>query len=157
MVARQIHDLAQRLKESGMHITVETAGTIAPDGICCDLASLSPKLSNSTPRVEDTGAAWLERHEKLRLQPDCLREWLDTYLYQLKFVVSDASQIAEIQQLLKSLDRTVPPSQVWLMPEGIVAEVPAARRDFVVAACKEHGYRYCHRLQLTLFGNTRGT
>ena len=48
-------------------------------------------------------------------------------------------------------------SGVLLMPEGVAAQVPAARRDLVVAACKPHGYRYCHRLQLELFGNTRGT
>src|SRR5688572_20004036 len=49
MVARGISELAQRLRDDGLHITIETAGTIAPDGIACDLASLSPKLSNSTP------------------------------------------------------------------------------------------------------------
>ena len=27
-----------KVKEAGKHITIETAGTIAPDGIACDLA-----------------------------------------------------------------------------------------------------------------------
>jgi len=157
VLARYIHDLALRLKEHGLHITIETAGTLSPDEICCDLASISPKLANSTPRVEDVGAAWVERHERWRLQLDYLREWLDGYPYQLKFVVSTAAQIEEIRQLLKSLKRKVPPEKVLLMPEGVAAEVPAARRDVLLAACKQHGFRYCQRLHIALFGNTRGT
>jgi 7-carboxy-7-deazaguanine synthase len=155
--APYIHELALRLKRLGIHVTLETAGTIWPDEICCDLASISPKLANSTPRVEDVGAAWVERHEKFRLRLDCLREWLDTCPYQLKFVVSAESQLAEIQQLLKALGRKVPACKVLLMPEGVSEAVLTARQDFVVAACKQHGYRYCPRLQIGLFGNTRGT
>ncbi|MEI7954727.1 MAG: 7-carboxy-7-deazaguanine synthase QueE [Verrucomicrobiota bacterium] len=157
LLARQIHDLATRLKNHGMHITIETAGTMVPDGICCDLASISPKLANSTPRAEDVGAAWAERHERSRIRLEHLREWLDNYPYQLKFVVSSNGQIEEIQNLLDSLDRKVPPEKVLLMPEGITPEASAACREWVVAACKQHGYRYCHRLHLSLFGNTRGT
>jgi 7-carboxy-7-deazaguanine synthase len=49
MVARGIHSLAEQLRALGKHITIETAGTIPPAGIACDLASISPKLANSTP------------------------------------------------------------------------------------------------------------
>lgn len=157
LLMRGIHQLAARLTEAAIHVTIETAGTIPPDGIYCDLASISPKLANSTPPAGRAGAAWLKRHEQSRLRPQYLREWLQAYPYQLKFVVSAADQIGEIQQLLESLDCEVPAAKVLLMPEGVAEEVLAARRDFVVAACKQHGYRYCHRLQITLFGNTRGT
>ncbi len=49
MIAKDIRALATALRETGRHITIETAATIAPDGIACDLASLSPKLLNSAP------------------------------------------------------------------------------------------------------------
>ena len=49
MVARGIHELAASLRRLGKHITIETAGTVAPGGIACDLASISPKLAYSTP------------------------------------------------------------------------------------------------------------
>ena len=49
MSASEIPALAGALHAAGRHITIETAGTIPPSGIACDLASLSPKLSNSTP------------------------------------------------------------------------------------------------------------
>jgi 7-carboxy-7-deazaguanine synthase len=157
LMASGIHDLAAGLTQLGMHVTIETAGTILPDGICCDLASISPKLANSTPHEDSAGAAWVLRHEQSRLRPEYIREWLLAYHYQLKFVVSAESQIGEIQELLGEVDCVVPASQVILMPEGVTEDALAARRDFVVAACKQYGYRYCHRLQIALFGNTRGT
>ncbi|MBN8460094.1 MAG: 7-carboxy-7-deazaguanine synthase QueE [Verrucomicrobia bacterium] len=157
MVAKGIHELAAILKDAGKHITIETAGTIAPDGIACDLASLSPKLANSTPSMELAGAAWVERHEKLRLQPEILRQWLDNYPYQLKFVVSTPHELAEIERLLFFLDRPVHPCKVLIMPEGITSEVLESRRGWLVDVCKLHGYRFCHRLHIDLFGNTRGT
>ena len=43
--------LTQRLRESGFHITIETAGTLNLP-VECDLMSISPKLSNSTPPAE---------------------------------------------------------------------------------------------------------
>lgn len=157
MLARGIRELAAGLTDRGVHVTLETAGTIPPAGIHCDLASLSPKLANSTPQQEAVGAAWVERHEKIRLQPACLREWITGYAYQLKFVVSAESDLDEILGLLESVGGDIPAEKVLLMPEGVSTEVLAARRDFVVAACKQHGYRYCQRLQIELFGNTRGT
>ena len=42
MIARDIHALAAGLREAGYHITIETAGTVAPAGIACDLASICP-------------------------------------------------------------------------------------------------------------------
>ncbi|MEI7909639.1 MAG: 7-carboxy-7-deazaguanine synthase QueE [Verrucomicrobiota bacterium] len=157
MVAKGIHDLATHLQQAGKHITIETAGTIAPDGIACDLASISPKLANSTPTPELTGTAWVERHEKARLQPEILRQWIDSYPFQLKFVVSDAQQLVEITQLLIFLDRSIPASKVLLMPEGITVETLGSRRDWLIDGCKQHGYRFCQRLHIDLFGNTRGT
>ena len=157
MIAKGIHDLAARLKETEMHITIETAGTVAPDGIACDLASLSPKLANSTPAPDLAGPAWVDRHEKTRLQPEILRQWIDSYPFQLKFVASDYQQITEIKQLLVSLDRTVPACKTLLMPEGITLEALGARRDWLIDACKQHGFRFCQRLHIDLFGNTRGT
>src|ERR1700749_3162604 len=40
--------LPQGFREAGLHITVETAGTIYQP-VACDLMSISPKLANSTP------------------------------------------------------------------------------------------------------------
>jgi 7-carboxy-7-deazaguanine synthase len=155
MIAKGIHELASRLWMAGKHVTIETAGTVAPMGIACNLASLSPKLSNSTP--SGGGSGWRDRHEATRLQPEVLIAWLKGYHYQLKFVVSSSGDIEEIEDLLRTVRRPVPVSQILLMPEGINAEVIRGRDETLVELCKARGYRYCNRLHIELFGNTKGT
>src|SRR4051812_43256401 len=63
MVAKDLPELARALRQSGWHITIETAGTVLPAGIACDLASISPKLSHSTPRPGEISQEWIARHE----------------------------------------------------------------------------------------------
>ncbi|HEY2574064.1 MAG TPA: 7-carboxy-7-deazaguanine synthase QueE, partial [Verrucomicrobiaceae bacterium] len=58
MIARDIRELLQSLRDARKHITIETAATVPPNGVPCDLASLSPKLKNSTPDSESIGKAW---------------------------------------------------------------------------------------------------
>jgi 7-carboxy-7-deazaguanine synthase len=156
MVAKGIHELAAALREKGKHITIETAGTIPPTGVACDLVSLSPKLKNSAPDPE-LFEAWHGRHEKLRWQPVVVREWVEKYPFQLKFVVAQESDLNEIQLLLRELGGKVSPQKVLLMPEGITVEALRAREAMLVELCRRHGYRYCHRLHIELFGNRRGT
>jgi 7-carboxy-7-deazaguanine synthase len=156
LVARGIHQLAARLKELGKHITIETAATILPEGIACDLASLSPKLSNSTPDVAVAGR-WRDRHEKRRLQPEVIRDWIQNYNYQLKFVVASENDLEEIHDLLAGLGAEIIPSKILLMPEGTDAETIRKRSLTLIDICKHHGYRYCDRLHIHLFGNTKGT
>jgi 7-carboxy-7-deazaguanine synthase len=38
MIAKGIHQLTVQLKDLGKHITIETAATVLPEGIPCDLA-----------------------------------------------------------------------------------------------------------------------
>ena len=156
MVAKGIRELAQALRSAGKHITIETAATVPPEGIACDLASLSPKLSNSAPAGR-LSAGWREKHEQFRRQPDVIRAWIDQGDYQLKFVVTSAQDVEEIQSLLADLQRPVPPHKVLLMPEGTTVEKIRGRNETLVALCKRHGYRFCHRLHVELFGHTRGT
>lgn len=156
MVAREIHALAGALKAHGYHLTIETAATRAPDGIACDLASLSPKLRNSAPdhRLDD---AWRRTHESLRWQPEVVRAWIDHYPFQLKFVVAAPADVEEIGGMLRELGRDIPPAKVLLMPEGVTAEALRAKAGWLGELCKARGYRYAPRLHIELYGNRRGT
>ena len=157
MIARGIRELAAALREGGYHITIETAGTVLPEGLACDLASLSPKLAHSAPAPGTVDAAWISRHESARLRPEVLREWVSGYAFQLKFVVGGREDLREIESVLAGIGGVVPPWKVLLMPEGRLAEGIAEKQEFVVEICKDRGYRYCDRLHLRLFGDTRGT
>ena len=157
MIAKGIKDFTRLLKESGKHITIETAGTIAPNGIQCDLASLSPKLSDSTPKEGDISKEWIDRHESKRLDYGILSEWVNSYNFQLKFVVSKEEEIKEIQNVISRIEGKILPEKVLLMPEGIDSETVRSRYDLLIGLCKENGYRLCNRLHIDLFGNTPGT
>ena len=158
MVASGIQELSAELHAAGFHITIETAATILPNGIPCNLASLSPKLANSMPDLDRAGP-WQARHEATRLQPEVIRKWLTSYPAQLKFVVSAIEDLAEIERLLAEIG-PVPGftrDQVFLMPEGTEVETLRARGPWLAEMCMKHGFRYAPRLQIELFGNTRGT
>ena len=149
MLAPGIAGLSHRLRERGMHITFETAGTVYLP-VACDLMSISPKLSNSTP--EDVFRA---QHERLRIQPEVLRRLIADYDYQLKVVIANEPDLAEAQELIAALN--APAGKVILMPEGITAEVLNARGAWIAELCKRHGYRFSPRLHVHLYGNRRGT
>ena len=156
MIAKEVRVLAAAIKGLGHHLTIETAGTVAPEGIACDLASLSPKLLNSAPdaRLSQT---WRKKHESLRWQPEVVRAWIERYDYQLKFVVAQPGDVDEIEGMLASLKPEIPRHRVLLMPEGVTLEKIRERAGWLGELCKARGYRYAHRLHLELYGNQRGT
>jgi 7-carboxy-7-deazaguanine synthase len=154
MLSPEIEPLCARLAQAGYHITLETAGTVfAP--VACHLASLSPKLANSTPHHREGGRFAL-KHEAMRLRPDVLRAFMEHCPYQLKFVVDQPGDIDEILRLLGQLP-PVDPNLVLLMPQGVTREDLAARGPWVAELCKRHGFRFCPRLHIDLYGNKRGT
>ena len=152
MIAPQIVDLTEAIRRLGLHITVETAGTVYQP-VACDLMSISPKLANSTPH-EREGGKWAAQHERLRHQPDVLRKLMAEYEYQLKFVVASPGDIAEIAKMLDDLhaDR----SRVVLMAEGTTSDVIHERAPWLTEICKREGFRYSPRLHIDLWGNRRG-
>ena len=157
MVAPGIHELAAALRALGYHLTIETAATVPPDGIACDLASLSPKLAHSAPdaRLDD---AWRRKHEALRRQPAVIAAWRAAVPdYQLKFVVRDETDVAELEALVRDTGVAVPAHRIQLMPEGTTLEALRARAGWLSELCKARGYRYAHRLHVELYGNKRGT
>ena len=154
LLAPEIEALCRELKESGRHITIETAGTIFKS-IGCDLMSVSPKLANSTPWRRQGGKFALP-HEKQRLNLPVIQKFLDNYDYQLKFVVAEKKDFAEIAEILEQL-KTVERSRVLIMAEGRTTARLRARGRWIAELCKRYGYRFTPRLHIELYGNRRGT
>jgi len=154
MIASGVEELSRRLKEGGYHLTIETAATVWKE-VVCDLASISPKLGSSTPWVRDDGRH-ADAHESRRLNIDVIRRFMAMPDYQLKFVVDVPDDLTEIDALLARIG-SVPPADVLLMPQGVTQEEIASRGRWVANLCKQHGFRFCPRLQISLYGNTPGT
>jgi 7-carboxy-7-deazaguanine synthase len=152
MIAPGIVPLTDLLRQAGLHITIETAGTVYLP-VACDLMSISPKLSNSTPHHREEGR-WARQHDRLRYQPDILRRLMREYPYQLKFVVQNEEDLREIEEMVAALSAMR--QQVMLMPEGTSSEVVRARGLWLAEVCKATGYRYSPRLHVDLWGDRRG-
>lgn len=181
MIFPALAPLVAALRARGTHITIETAGTVFSP-IPADLFSISPKLSNSTPNAQDVArlsppsststssvaadpsslpiAPWTARHESRRLNIDTLQNLLDWSARanhrdrQLKFVVAEPSDLAEIDTLLAQLTGWTA-DDILLMPEG--TPPTQARMQSIVTECIARGWRYCHRVHQDIFGNVRGT
>jgi 7-carboxy-7-deazaguanine synthase len=155
MIMPDAVELCDAIKAAGYHLTIETAATVFHP-VKLDLASLSPKLSNSTP-WQRAGGRFAKAHERQRLNVPVIQQFIDhAPAFQLKFVVSDRQDLTEIESLLRQL-KGWSPSDVLLMPEGTDAPTLDSRAGWIADVCKSTGYRFCPRLHVTLYGNTRGT
>jgi len=148
MIQPEMIPLTERLRGLGLHITVETAGTVFRP-VACDLMSISPKLSNSTPNGE-----WAAQHDRLRIQPGILRQLMERYDYQLKFVIEKPADLEEVRGLIEALPAD--PRRIVLMPEGTDRDTLRERSVWLAEIAKAEGYRFTPRLHVELWGNQRG-
>lgn len=133
------------------HITIETSGIRFIPDLPCDLMSISPKLSNSTP-AEPALAA---EHENMRFDSQALQKLIDSYQYQLKFVVDDPEDLDEIAVCLKKLGN-VNPDKVFLMPQATTPGKLLAKSKMLARICERTGFALSQRLQVLLWNNEKG-
>lgn len=139
---RHLPPLLEGLRERGLRVEVETAGTIAPtlgEGLV-DQWNVSPKLANSgMPR---------ER----RLKPEVLRELRATGRAVFKFVVCDVGELDEIQAVVDDFEL----EPVWVMPEGTDAGTVLTRMQELAAPVVARGWNLTPRLHILIWGDERG-
>jgi len=119
LLADELDELCAELRSAGRHLSLETAATV-DRVVAVDLASISPKLSNSRP----SDRSLVEEHESRRLNIPAIRAYLDqasrnSTECQLKFVLEKPADIEEIKDVLAQLDRKCPPGDVLLMPQAV--------------------------------------
>ena len=162
MIAPEILPLTGQLRELGMHITIETAGTVFHP-VACDLMSISPKLANSTPLPgrsswsggdPEVAKRWAAQHDRLRINRAVLRDLMARYDYQLKFVIEKTADLVEVHELVTAL--SADPQRVVLMPEGTDRDLLRERGVWLAEIAKAEGFRFTPRLHVELWGNRRG-
>jgi len=155
-------DLCNLAKIHHHYVTIETEGSESVS-TQADLISLSPKLSNSTPRP----GTWMpylnrtvteqdkEKHEKWRCNYEAMKLLLDLHPdYQLKPVISNEKDLEEVKELQDELG--VPNRKVYLMPEGIEPKQLNERRKWLMELCTKEGYNFTDRLHIITYGDIRG-
>ncbi|MDR2928255.1 MAG: 7-carboxy-7-deazaguanine synthase QueE [Cytophagaceae bacterium] len=150
-------DFVRRLKsETGVHITLETNGTIFDSNAVrnIDLFSLSPKLKNSASDALNND--WIRR-----VNINVIQSFIDTARntgkdIQLKFVVAQAEEEAEIKEQFLDKLCNLDVSDVLVMPLGATNDdlQMTSRTAFAIAV--KNGWRYSPRLHINLFGNETG-
>ena len=117
--------------------------------------SISPKLAASGPDPQQF-PHWSRRHARQRFQPEVLAQLTADYDYQLKFVVDQPAEIAEVEAFLTHFPE-LRTDRVLLMPQGTTPETLQEKAHWLEPLCHERGWTYCPRRQIEWFGPIRGT
>jgi 7-carboxy-7-deazaguanine synthase len=159
MLFAELVPLTEALRTAGRFITIETAGTLHLP-VACDLMSLSPKLPGSGPERSTAAdrpptAGWVRRHEFTRHRPKVIRRLLAEYDHQVKFVIDRPEDLPAVLAYRAEFPELAA-DRVHLMPQGIDPAELAARAAWIEPFCRDHGFRFCPRLQIAWFGARRG-
>lgn len=130
------------------HIEIETAGTIRPS----DSLTSRINLYTVSPKLENSG-----NDKKRRYHPDALEDFAHLANFNkavFKFVVQTVEDFDEIDVIARL--HGLPPSAVYIMPEGIDAGAINARLQVIAEAAMVRNFRITTRLHIALFGNKRG-
>ena len=158
LLFEEMVELTKRLDTLGFKVTVETSGTIERP-VQAHLMSISPKLSNSTPKLRQDGFATEEvirLHEKNRQKLDAMATYIEKYNYQIKFVVDTLEDLPEIEQFLQRFPK-IRADRVLLMPQGTTVTELSERERWLRVYAESRGYVLCRRMQIFWYGNQRGT
>lgn len=146
--------LTRALRKAGLHVTIETAGTVDRD-VQCDLISISPKFSSSAPD-ERAHPTWHRRHQERRMPIDTMRRLINRAAdHQLKFVVDSPRDYPELLEIVSKLAADA--GNVWIMPQGSTIEAMDRAATWLQPWCQDQGFQYCDRMQIRWYGNRRGT
>jgi len=154
--------MTNELHSRGQYITLETEGSKFVENCHIDLLSLSPKLSNSLPRIGSITPKGskvekrdLIRHEKYRKNYVAMYQWIQSSKdYQYKPVIGDKSQIKEIEELAEVLN--IPIDKFWVMAAGGSRDVLESNLMWTLELCIEKGWNFVPRFHILIFNDQRG-
>lgn len=125
--------------------------------------SMSPKLTNSTPKLgsinpyteQEVVESHIRSHEKERYNLEVISQFMKRHTdYWFKFVVSNKEDLEEINNLyIKKLH--IHRQQIYLMPEGVSNE-HLNNAQWIVEECIKNGWNYSDRLHVRIYGDRRG-
>ncbi|MDP1793727.1 MAG: hypothetical protein Q8K63_06270, partial [Acidimicrobiales bacterium] len=102
---------------------------------------VSPKLANSGMTA------------RRRLRFDVLRGFVDLGA-NFKFVVVEPGDLDEVAHIAAKVD--IPPTSIWIMPEGITAKTVASRGASLADDVIARGWNLTTRLHVLAWGDKRG-
>lgn len=129
-----------------MHVEVETNGSVAPVpalAALVDQYNVSPKLKHSGNPVD------------IAQNSDRLTAWSSEPKAWFKFVISSPVDLEEVLAIQRG--HAIPPSRIYLMPEGRDSATINSRMSWLADTCSKYEFNLTDRLHIHLYGDTRGT
>jgi len=159
-----VNELTHFANERGILITIETEGShFVPTDYPIGLISLSPKFSNSRPRVGITTPGdkvvderFVAQHEKFRLNYEAIEQTLqfhDDYHYKPVWDGTDEN-LVEIEDFRVRMN--IPKDKTYVMPAGDTRETLVEMYPKVFEMVAEHGYNMTGRDHIIAYNTERG-
>jgi 7-carboxy-7-deazaguanine synthase len=124
-------------------IEIETNGTVVP---LPELVALVDQF-NVSPKLANAGMS-----ARRRIRPAVLTAMHETGKAVFKFVAAQESQLAEIDELCRSVTL----SPIYIMPEGTTADAIIAGMRALVDGVVRRGWRMTARSHVLIWGDARG-
>ena len=164
MHAALVNELTHFANERGILITIETEGShFVPTDYPIGLISLSPKFSNSRPRVGITTPGdkvvderFVAQHEKFRLNYEAIEQTLqfhDDYHYKPVWDGTDEG-LEEIEAFRVKMN--IPKDKTFVMPAGDTRETLIEMYPVVFEMVAERGYNMTGRDHIIAYDTERG-
>ena len=161
-----VNELTHFANERGILITIETEGShFLETDFPIGLISLSPKFSNSvpklgvlTPKGAVTDQKMIDQHNKLRLNKEAMRKTIDYHTnYHFK-PVCNPTEMPEIWNEIEvfRVEMGIPKNKTWIMPPGDNRQELIRVYPMVFDFCAENGYNFTGREHIIAFDTKRG-
>jgi len=161
-----VNELTHFANERGIIITMETEGShFIETDFPIGLISLSPKFSNSVPKLgvlTPTGATtdqkMIDLHNKLRVNKEAIKQLMEYHTnYHFK-PVCNPDEMPEIWEEIEAfrVEMNIPKNKTWIMPPGDNREELIRVYPMVFDFCTNNGYNFTGREHIIAFDTKRG-
>jgi 7-carboxy-7-deazaguanine synthase len=163
MQPKLVNELTHFAHKRGIIITIETEGShFVETDYPIDLISLSPKFSNSIPRVGITTPGgkvvdekFVKQHNKYRLKYEEIQKTLDYHKdYHYKPVWDGTQECLDEFEAFR-VKMNIPKNKTYVMPAGDERQQLIKMYPLVFELCAEHGYNMTGRDHIIAFDTER--
>jgi len=158
-----VNELTHFANERGICITIETEGShFVETDYPIGLVSLSPKFSNSIPKLDINtplgklvDQKMIDQHNKFRLNKDAMRKMIDYHTdYHFKPVWDGTNEnLVEIEEF--RLEMGIPKDKTWIMPAGDTREELIKMYPISIEMCMKMGYNWTGRDHIISYDQRR--
>lgn len=161
-----VNELTHFANKRGIFITIETEGShFIETDFRIGLVSLSPKFSNSVPRIgintpqgKEVDQKMVDQHNKFRLHKENIKQMINYHLDFHFKPVCNPIEMPEVWEEIKQFmcDLNIPKNKTWLMPPGDTREELIRVYPMVMDFCRDNGYNFTGREHIIAFDTLRG-